>query len=83
MVQLVVFLLVLALVYALKAVAIARSHEELVADDAAFSWMNPTEYEKTLARAQAIRQEELAKAAAPASATATVSVSRRVQGTAA
>lgn len=81
MMQLVVFLLVLALIFALKAAAIARSHEELVADDAAFSWMSPAEYEKTLAHAQAIRQEEPAKTAAPA--TATVNVSRRAQGTAA
>ena len=38
MVQLVAFIVVLALVYAIKAVAIARTHDELAQDSASFSW---------------------------------------------
>ena len=40
MLQLVVFMVVLAVVYALKAWAVMRGHDELAAQDAAFSWMS-------------------------------------------
>ena len=40
MVELLVFVLVLAIVFAIKAFAIARTHDELVVNSASFSWMN-------------------------------------------
>ena len=40
MLQIITFLLVLALVYVIKAVAVMLSHEELAEDAAAFSWVH-------------------------------------------
>ena len=40
MLQIITFLLVLALIYVIKAVVIMQSHEELAEDAAAFSWVH-------------------------------------------
>ena len=43
MLQIITFLLVLALIYVIKAVAVMLSHEELAEDAAAFSWVHAEE----------------------------------------
>lgn len=43
MLQIITFLLVLALIYVIKAGAIMLSHEELAADSAEFAWVHAEE----------------------------------------
>lgn len=74
MVQLVVFVIALAAVYALKAWAVSRTHEELVADSTSFSWMRADALESL-----DLPVQETEHAAVPASRVASASM-HRAQG---
>ena len=67
MVQLVVFVLVLALVYAIKAVVIARTHDELVQDATSFSWAAARPQDEVTAASWAIEEEAVEQRRAVAS----------------
>lgn len=57
MVQLVVFLVVLAIVYAVKAVVVAKTHDELAANSASFSWAAARPQDETTAASWVVEEE--------------------------
>lgn len=57
MVQLVVFIAVLAVVFAVKAVAIVKTHDELVANSVSFSWAAARPQDETKAESWAEQEE--------------------------
>ena len=57
MVQLVVFVLALVAVYAIKAVAVARTHDELAQNSASFSWMSARPEDEATAASWATAEE--------------------------
>ncbi len=58
MLQIITFLLVLALIYVIKAGAVMLSHEELAADSAEFVWLHATEDEGGMKTAWVYDEEE-------------------------
>jgi len=57
MVQLVVFLIVLAIVYAVKAVVVAKTHDELAVNSASFSWAAARPQDEATAASWAVEEE--------------------------
>lgn len=74
MVQFVVFTLVLAIVYALKAAAVWRGHEALAEKSASFSWASMRPQDE--ARAIAWATEEAAPVSEPRASLGTAPVRR-------
>lgn len=58
MLQIITFLLVLALIYVIKAGAIMLSHEELAADSAEFAWVHAEEDGSGSTKAWVFDEEE-------------------------
>ena len=75
MVELLVFVLVLAIVFAIKAFAIAHTRDELVVNSASFSWMNAEGADEAALLAQ--KADEAAEASRASASRATL---RRAQG---
>lgn len=63
MLQIVGFVVVLAVVYAVKALAVVRTHEELAEQSVAFSWTAPRPEDVETAAAWAVEEEAAARAA--------------------
>lgn len=57
MVQLAVFILVLALVYAAKAVAVAKTHADLASKSATFSWASVRPEDEATAASWTVEEE--------------------------
>ncbi len=57
MLQIVGFVFVLALVYAIKVVVVMRAHEELVEDCATFSWMSAHPEDQAVAESWTLEEE--------------------------
>ena len=76
MLQIIIFMLVLALAYVIKAGSIMLSHEELAADSTAFSWVHASADEEGATPIWAT--EETEKAPEPAPARVPVAGFRRV-----
>ncbi len=64
MLQLIAFVLVLALIYVVKVAAVMLSHEELAADSAAFAWVHAKEGDDD-ASATLVFEEKEATASTP------------------
>ena len=58
MMQLAVFVLVLAAVFGLKAWAIVKTHDEIIADSTSFSWMSAREPRETPAAERIAEQPQ-------------------------
>ena len=65
MLQIITFLLILALIYVIKAGAIMLSHEELAADSAEFAWVHAEEDDKGPTTAWVYDEEEATAASNP------------------
>ena len=57
MIEIIGLVAVLAVVFALKAVSIAKTHDELVADCASFSWASAREEDAALAESWTVEEE--------------------------
>ena len=64
MVQLVVFIIVLAVVYAVKAFAIAKTHDDLAVNSASFSWASARPQDEATAASWAVEEEPSQRRAA-------------------
>lgn len=76
MIQLIVFLIVLAVVFALKTVAVLKTQDDIIANSEAFSWMHAREQDAETA-AQWATEEDTELAVQPRVSMGTM---RRVGG---
>lgn len=57
MLQIIGLVLVIAVVFAIKAVAIVRTHDQLIAQDASFSWMHARPEDEAVAATWSVEEE--------------------------
>lgn len=57
MLQLIGLILILALIYTVKAVSISRQHEDLAANSASFSFMSAREEDEAVAESWTVEEE--------------------------
>ena len=57
MLQVIGFVLVIALVFAIKAVVIVKSHDDLAAQSASFSWMSARPQDVAVAESWSVAEE--------------------------
>ena len=57
MLQIIGLVLVIAAVFAIKTVAIVRTHDRLIAQDASFSWMHVRPEDEAVAAAWSVEEE--------------------------
>ena len=74
MMQIAVFAIALVVVFAIKAIAIMKTHDELVANDASFSWMSARQQDEQLAAQWSVEEPDTNVS----SATVTLGGMRRV-----